>query len=129
MLRILLVEDFPASGSDYGTILEEAGFAVDRVGTSAEALELAARITYSLVCINMIMLEYNGFAFIERFRLQPASDVVKLIILSNIDRPRVLQRAKALGTDRYLIKSHYTLRQFAMAVTDVLETGIVPAQR
>ncbi len=120
MTKILLVEDYESIRNVYFFALTEEGFSVDTAGSGAEALRLVAKSVYDLICLDMVMLQYSGLEFLEKFRAQQANVKTKVIVLSNIDSPAIVERAKALGAVKYLIKAHYTPKQLAAMIREIL---------
>jgi two-component system alkaline phosphatase synthesis response regulator PhoP len=123
-LRILLVEDYDTIRNVYFFALTEDGFQVDTASSGAEALERVAKATYDLICLDMVMMQYSGLEFLQAFRAQQPQAKTKVVVLSNIDSAKIIERAKALGVDQYLVKSHYTPRQLVAVVR--AELGLPP---
>src|SRR5664279_4468287 len=120
MQRILLVEDYENIRNVYFIALTEEGFQVETAGSGAEALEKVAATVYDLICLDMVMLEYSGMEFLEFFRAKQPESKTKVIVLSNIDSPKIVERAKALGVEQYLVKSRYTPKQLVAFIRKVL---------
>lgn len=120
MIRILLVEDYENIRNVYAIALTEEGFQTDTAGSGSEALEKVALAEYDLICLDMVMLQYSGMEFLEAFRAAEPKSKTIVIVLSNIDSPTIMERAKALGAVKYLVKSHYTPKQLVAVVREVL---------
>lgn len=120
MTKILLVEDYESIRNVYFFALTEEGFEVDVAGSGAEALTKVSKTTYDLICLDMVMLQYSGLEFLEMWRAKQPEAKSKIIVLSNIDSPPIMERAKALGVDQYLIKAHYTPKQLTAVVREAL---------
>jgi two-component system, chemotaxis family, chemotaxis protein CheY len=125
MAKILLVEDYETIRNVYFFALTQEGFETDVAGSGAEALRKVSKAQYDLICLDMVMLQYSGLEFLAAYRRNHSDSNVKIVVLSNIDSLRTIQRARALGVDQYLIKSHYTPRQLVAVVRDTL--GMAPA--
>jgi len=123
MARILLVEDHEIIRDTYYIGLVEAGLTVDTAGTGAEALTQVEKRSYDLILLDVVMLSYSGIEFLEAFRAKQPSSKTKVIMLSNLDSPNVMQRAKQLGVSKYYLKAHFTPQQLANAVLDELKVG------
>lgn len=120
MVKVLLIEDYANIRDVYAIGLTEAGFETDTADSGAEGLVKCTHTTYDVICLDMVMLQYSGMEFLEAFRAHLPAVKTKIIVLSNIDSPKIIERAKALGVEKYLIKSHYTPRQLAEEVKRVL---------
>jgi len=121
MPKLLLVEDYESIRDVYFIALIEEGFQVDTASSGAEALDKTAHSEYDLICLDMVMLGYSGIEFLEAFRVRNPDSKTKVIILSNIDSPKIVERAKALAADQYLIKSHYTPKQLTAVICKELD--------
>jgi DNA-binding NtrC family response regulator len=65
MQRILLVEDDPALQFTIQTALEEKGYAVDGVSTTAEAIERLGRDAYPIVVSDIYIDEHTGLDILD----------------------------------------------------------------
>ena len=65
MQKILLVEDDPALQFTILTALEEKGYAVDGVSTTAEAIELLDRDAYPIVVSDIYIDEHTGLDILD----------------------------------------------------------------
>lgn len=120
MAKILLVEDYESIRNAYLFGLTEEGFETDTANSGAEALKKVEATEYDLICLDMVMLQYSGLEFLKAFRAQYPASKSKIIVLSNIDSPSIIEQAKALGIAQYLVKSHYTPKQLAAVIRETL---------
>jgi CheY-like chemotaxis protein len=126
MAKILLVEDYESIRNVYAFALAEDGFDVESAGSGAEALQKVAASVFDLICLDMVMLQYSGLEFLEAFHKQQPKSQTKVIVLSNIDSPKIVERAKALGVTKYLIKSHYTPKELSAEIRGLLNIDPTP---
>ena len=122
-VKILLVEDYDSIRDVYFFALSEEGFEIDTAVSGAEALTRVAAKTYDLICLDMVMMQYSGLEFLQAFRAKQPESATKIIVLSNIDSPNIVERAKALGASQYLIKSHYTPKKLVEVIRKELNMG------
>ncbi len=120
MAKILLVEDYESIRNVYLFALTEEGFQTDTAASGADALTMVAKSEYDLICLDMVMLQYSGLEFLKAFRAQYPESKTKVIVVSNIDSPNIIDQAKALGVEQYLVKSHYTPKQLATVIRETL---------
>lgn len=120
MIRILLVEDYENIRTAYYIALTQEGFQTDTAGSGKEALDHVAVTTYDLICLDMVMLQYSGMEFLEAFRATQPQSKSRVIVLSNIDSPKIIERAKTLGVEKYLLKSDYTPKQLVEVIREEL---------
>ena len=65
MQKILLVEDDPALQFTIQTALEEKGYAVDGVSTTAEAIERLGNDAYPIVVSDIYIDEHTGLDILD----------------------------------------------------------------
>ncbi len=124
MAKVLLVEDYENIRNVNFFALTGEGFEVDTAASGAEALTKVGQKEYDLICLDMVMLSYSGLEFLEQFRATQPQSKPKIIAFSNIDSPKIVERAMALGVEKYLVKSHYTPKELVAVIQEVL--GLSP---
>jgi DNA-binding response OmpR family regulator len=66
--RILVVDDEPAIRALVTKIVQRAGFPVDSARDGAEAIEMLERERYSVLVLDLMMPNVDGFALIRHLR-------------------------------------------------------------
>lgn len=112
--KILLVEDDDSLANVYMMRLEVEGFEVRRVANGEEALSAALEYKPSLVILDVMMPEVDGFDVLDILRNTPQTVDLKIIVLTALSQDSDRQRAKDLGADDYLVKSQ-------VVIADVIE--------
>ena len=82
---ILIVEDEPATREMLRRILEREGWQVTEAENGRVGLERAALAPPSLVLLDLMMPEMDGFAFIEHFREREESARTPVVVLTAKD--------------------------------------------
>ncbi len=77
------------------------------------ALEMADRISPTVILQDLVMPEINGLMLLSRFRADPATRDVPLIILSSSEKPDIKAEAFALGANDYIVKLPDSLEMIA----------------
>jgi PAS domain S-box-containing protein len=102
-IKILNVEDYPASREAVSEMLRLAGFAVFEAATGGEALELAAQIRPQLVLLDVKLPDISGHEVCRRLKADDATVPILQISASYVsgqDKVRGLES----GADAYLVK-------------------------
>ncbi|MCC6735422.1 MAG: response regulator transcription factor [Bauldia sp.] len=101
-MRVLIVEDDPMIARSLDRALTEAGMAVDRVATAADAAAALAIQEYSVVLLDLGLPDASGVELLRRLRAN-GNDTPSLVITARDD---VAMRVAALdlGSDDYLVK-------------------------
>jgi DNA-binding response OmpR family regulator len=82
---VLVVEDDPDTRNILKTALEKDGWSVDGAENGRVALELARAAVPSLVLLDLMMPEMDGFTFLEEFRRIADARGIPVIVLTAKD--------------------------------------------
>ena len=107
--KILMVEDDQGLGLVYQTRLAAEDFDVCRVEDGERALGEALKFHPDLILLDIMMPKINGFDVLDILCNTPATAKTKIIVLSALNQPADIERAKSLGADEYLVKSQATI--------------------
>lgn len=109
--HILLIEDDPFLWGLIRTKLVREGFGVTVAQNGEKGIEEAKKINPTLILLDIILPDVNGFTVLERLKADQATANVPVIVLSNLGQQEDISRAKALGATDYLIKAHHAPQQ------------------
>lgn len=116
MHRILVVEDDKHTSRLNRSILEDEGYSVACAGSGEEALNMLKATTPSLVLLDVILPEMDGFDTYEKIREQSS---VPIIFVSTEDRDEDMVRCLDMGADDYIAKP-FSTTELATRVKAVL---------
>jgi DNA-binding response OmpR family regulator len=108
--HLLLVEDDKFISRAYKDGLEREGFDVDTAFDGVEAMEKIRASSPSLVLLDLILPEKDGFAVLEEVRLDESLKHVPIIILSNLGQESDIEKGRSLGALDYLIKADVSMK-------------------
>jgi CheY-like chemotaxis protein len=119
--RILVVEDEKAIARALELKLDHSGFdAVIATGGQA-ALDLLEKEQFGLILLDLIMPGLDGFAVLQQ--LKDRGSKIPVIILTNLNQPEDITKAKALGAVDFLIKSDVPLANVVQRAQQILDVG------
>ena len=101
-MRLLVVEDEPKLAQYLHRGLSEESFLVDIARDGEEALERAARTTYDLVILDLMLPRMDGFAVCRALRASGSDLPILILSARRIVGDRV--KGLELGADDYLTK-------------------------
>jgi DNA-binding response OmpR family regulator len=120
--KILIVDDEPEAVELVEFNLKEAGFEVVTAGDGAAALKKTREHLPSLIVLDLMLPEMNGFEVCKVLRRDPATARIPIIMLTakaaEIDRVLGLE----LGADDYLTKP-FSPRELVLRVKNLLQRG------
>ena len=123
MNRILIIDDDAELCALVARFLSTEGFAVDRAADATQGIDLALSGCYSLIMLDVMMPDLNGFDVLRRIRSSSRTPVLMLTARGDThDRVRGLE----LGADDYLPKP-YDPSELAARIRAILRRSESPS--
>jgi DNA-binding response OmpR family regulator len=119
--KILIAEDETEILQMFTDMLQAAGFVVTGVVDGNQAIEKITKENFDLVLLDMEMPIKDGFAVLEYLQRQGLLAKMKVVILSNMDNPKWIKRAKELGALDYWLKVDTHLTELISKVKTLLQ--------
>ena len=117
---ILLIEDDVFMSDLLTQALHRAAFDVNAAKTGAEGLEKFQESRPSLILLDLLLPDENGFDTLRKIRRCDGGPDVKVIILSNLSRESNIEEARRLGAAEYMVKVNFSLDEIVAKVRSVL---------
>lgn len=118
--RILIVEDDVDLNGAYKMILESAGYDVASAFNGAEALShVKEHGDPHIMFLDLRMPVMDGIEFLEAYDA-PKHPETTIIVFSNYDAQKEVDRAYALGAHRYVLKARAAPKELIRIVKDTL---------
>jgi len=105
--KILLIEDEEIILGLLEKKLTAAGYEVETAKNGLEGLELVEKSKPDLVLLDMLLPGMDGFAVLERMKMEGLLPKIPVVIISNSGQPVEIERAMKLGVRDYLIKVNF----------------------
>ncbi len=102
--RILVVDDAPTNLFILSRLLEAAGYRVDEAQNGLEAISLATLHRPSVILLDIIMPNMNGYEVCTQLRSQPNTAHIPVIFISSLDAPFDKVQAFQNGAADYVTK-------------------------
>jgi len=103
-ITILVVEDNPATRKMFRVTLEAGGYSVVEAGSASEALEVARTAGASLVLLDIIVPDAQGFKLAQDLQRLPEIKGVPIIAMSGSGAAVDAARLPYIGFTDYLEK-------------------------
>lgn len=107
MKRILFIEDESALQETFRGILNKEGYEMISAMDGEEGLKLAKTEKLDLILLDLILPKIDGFEVLKRLREDPKTKETPIIILTNLEDMRDVNKALELGATTYLVKVSY----------------------
>jgi DNA-binding response OmpR family regulator len=119
-IRILWVEDDKLIGSILFRKLSASGFEVNQVKNGEDGLKQLETFVPDLIMVDLILPGMSGFDFLQAINGNPKLASVPRIVLSNLSKVSDVEKTKALGAKKFLVKAAMPLDQIAQELRSVL---------
>jgi CheY-like chemotaxis protein len=119
MPSILLVEDDGNLSNAYTLVLTKLGYTVHQAQDAQQGLLLAAQVQPDIIVADMLMPGMSGLDFLRELNLPSTMPQTKLIVLSNVESPKIIEEAKQLGASRYLLKIDHTPYELEKLIREI----------
>jgi len=119
---ILVVEDDLDLAGVMATALQSRGFRTLHAGTGGEAIRICRQHQPSLIVLDLILPDMDGFAVVNALRESSSLGRVPLLVYSALDVGIADQARLRLGPTEFLTKSRCSLAQFERHLVRLLNT-------
>jgi two-component system chemotaxis sensor kinase CheA len=117
---ILIVDDSPTVRALHRSAAEEAGYRVLTADDGVDALAQMEIRAPDLVVTDVQMPRMDGLTLVRRIRERASWRRLPIVVVSQYGRQEDLQKAAALGADRYIVKSAFQAQEFIAVIGDLL---------
>ena len=118
--KILIVEDDVDLNDAYRMILSSAGYEVSQAFNGEEALQhIQQNGDPRIVFLDLRMPVMNGIEFLEHYDAPQHNDTT-VIVFSNYDAQKEVDKAYNLGAHRYVLKARAAPKELIRIVEDTL---------
>lgn len=121
--KILFVEDDNIEREAYRHELIKAGFAINVASSGPEALELVGKEKFDLVLLDILIPGFDGFHVLEKLKEQTETKDIPVIMLTNLDQDKFMERSMKHGAQEYLVKANYLPSQVVEHVKSIIGTA------
>lgn len=84
-------------------------------------LKVAEEQKPDLILLDLILPKKDGFKVLETLKTKPETKDIPIIILSNLEGGKDIERCLSFGIHSYLAKTNYTLEEIAQKVSEVFK--------
>jgi len=117
---VLVVDDDDVSRNLLRRLLVREGWRVHEAQNGLRGLEQLNRLQPSVVLLDLMMPEMDGFEMLKEMRRRPEVAATPVVVLTAHQQNAMRDYAKELGVDRYLTKP-ITIGDFIKELNSLLE--------
>ena len=126
---ILVVEDDPATREMIVRLVEREGWMAVPAENGRRALELLRTFTPSLVLLDLLMPEVDGFSVLREMRAHPKWHDIPVVVVTSLDLTGEVRRLLQQQAERVLQKGRYTTAELLNEVRSTVSEFLNRAGR
>lgn len=120
MQKILAIEDETRLQKMFEEIFKQEGFELFSANDGVSGLKLAEEKMPDIILLDLILPKKNGFEVLKELKDNPRLAKIPVIVLTNLEGARDIEKALSLGAHTYLVKANYSLDDILKKVKEVL---------
>ena len=125
MKTILFVEDESVLQKTVRDTLEQEGYKVVSALDGETGLRLAnpadEKNKPDLILLDLILPKINGFDVLKNLKEKPVTQNIPVIVLTNLEGMKDIEKTIDAGATTYLVKANYTLEEVLEKVKNILD--------
>jgi len=120
MKKILFIEDESALQKTFGEILKQEGYEMISALDGETGLRLAKSEKPDLILLDLILPKMHGFDVLKKIKEDKEIKHIPIIVLTNLEDIKDVDRAIGLGATTYLVKAQYSLEEIVEKIKNAL---------
>lgn len=120
MKKILIIEDDNFLQDLEANKLKKDNYQVITASTGDEAIEKLQEPEISLILLDLILPNIDGFDVLKKIRETEGLKKVPVIVFSNLSEEKDVKKAKDLGANNFMVKSNFSLSELAEYINKIL---------
>ncbi|HAI74360.1 MAG TPA: response regulator [Candidatus Moranbacteria bacterium] len=126
MPTILIVEDEPMISDIYQKKFRDQGFEVLSATAGDQVLEMVRKQKkVDVILLDLLIPKMDGFEVIRNLRNGRYDPKIKIVVSSNLNQLKDMDKAFALGADSFFIKAHFTPSQVVREVNKIIGNIVI----
>lgn len=121
MSKILIIEDDSFLQGLEANKLRKNGYEIITASSGEEAMQKIAESGISLVLLDLLLPEFDGFNILEKIRANKETKTLPVIVFSNLSEDKDIKKAKDLGATDFMVKSNFTLDELLEKIKTILK--------
>ncbi len=121
MKRILFIEDESALQKTLGEVLRENGYEVISALDGETGIKSAKTKKPDLILLDLILPKLSGFEVLKQLKKDEETKNIPVIVLTNLEEVKDVEKAMELGATTYLVKANYSLKEVVDKIKAALE--------
>ena len=121
MKKILFIEDDVTLIQNLGEFIKAGGFDFFSATDGERGIELMKKEKPDLILLDLILPKKSGFDVLKEIKEDEKSANIPVVILTNLEDSKDMEKALSLGADTYLVKAGYSPQEIVKKIKEILE--------
>ncbi len=120
MKKILFIEDEAALQEAVGESLRQKGYDVLKAMDGEAGIRLAESEKPDLILLDLVLPKKEGFEVLKALKDNDETKDIPVIVLTNLEGIKDLDRAMSFGATTYLVKTQYSLEEVFNKIKEII---------
>ena len=120
MKKILFIEDEATLQEALGDVLQQRGYKVIKALDGETGTRLARSEKPDLILLDMVIPYKDGFEVLEDLKGDENTKDIPIIVLTNLEGIKDIDKALAAGATNYLVKTKYKLGEVLEKIKKII---------
>lgn len=120
MPKILFIEDELSLQKTMVAFLTGEHYTMLSAYDGEEGLKMAAKEKPDLILLDLVLPKMNGFEVLQSLKSDAVTESIPVIVFTNLEGTRDVEKAIALGATTYLVKANYSLEEVIQKIKSSL---------
>ena len=119
--KILWVEDDAFLIKILAKKFETVGYTVLRAANGDEVFKTLETARPDIIILDIMLPGINGFEILQKIKMNDKLRSIPVLILSNLNKPEDIEKARVLGVQKFLVKAAVSLNEIVREVDITLK--------
>lgn len=111
MTKILFIEDEMSLQKTMVAFLTSEQYEIMSAYDGEEGLAVARSKQPDLILLDLVLPKKNGFEVLSDLKMDPVTSNIPVIVFTNLEGTKDVEKAIELGATTYLVKANYSLEE------------------
>lgn len=118
MKKVLVIEDDLNLANSLKEAIEDQDIACINAYDGESGIDAAKKESPDLILLDLILPKKSGFEVLSEAKQQNELKSIPVIVLTNLEDGKDIEKVLSLGADSYLVKANYSLEEIVKKIKD-----------
>lgn len=118
MKKVLFIDDDPSLVKTLKESVEKEGIECSVAFDGETGIEMTKKEKPDLILLDLILPKKSGFDVLSEIKQQDELKSIPVIVLTNLEDGKDIEKVLSLGADSYLVKANYSLEEIVKKIKE-----------